>query len=171
MVELTVSMLAVWALAIAVFGRQTLGWAFDSPVLRRALRGRRFGTSIWLGWAAVTVGITRLIWSLGERHLNLSSLLVGSLLLVLGYAGVLLAALVVEDLREIFLVVAGKLRGNVPLDQWSEPSADEEQAERIRCAVSEAMAARHCVDSTHRCGGSFNHAARRQDSRHTRQHR
>jgi hypothetical protein len=156
-------------LASAVIVYRSLRWSMDTPVLRRALRTQRFGWFTWAGMAVVVVGAIALLYQLGARSLDPSTLFFAGMLLLFGSLGVMFTSLLLEDVREVFYVITGRVSS--PLERWREPKPD-----RLDTPVLETppKCGREltCVESHTPCGsGGVTPARRKSDRRRSSQHR
>lgn len=163
----TVVCLSLVAALLIVAGLlyRAVAWSLDSPVLRRAARGRLRSktTLLGLGLTAAATGAT--LWLLGVRRLDGAAVFFGGMTFLFGAAGALFLDLVVRDLREM---LAGRLRPADPFEDGRTPQSGS------RCGPPQPTCGdeRRCAAAPRPCGsGGFVTPLRPADWPHSRQPR
>ena len=129
--------------AVATVYRVT-AWSLDSPVLRRALRGRCFRGPTLGGALLLAAATVAILWLLGAELLSGAAVFFGGMIFLFGGAGLLFLDLVVEDLRDIFSALAGKLYAYRPFESWQQADTSS--------ATNQCLPQPNCRHQQRRCG-------------------
>ena len=158
----------VGMLSSAALVYRSLRWSFDSPVLRRALRSRKFGSLTWLGIGLVTLGAVGMLFQMGARAVAPETLFFAGMMMLFGWLGVMFASLLLEDIREVFYVATGQVKS--PLEKWREP--DDSDHLNFDETIHNCLAEPTCHYRGTACGpGGVIPARRPAGRRRTGQHR
>ncbi len=96
-------------------------WSLDSPVLRRAIRNRRFNRATCAGLGGVLLATLAHVCLLAPHQASGASVFFGGMIFLFGGAGVLFLDLVIEDLRDICATFTAGRRAHGPFEPWTEP--------------------------------------------------
>jgi hypothetical protein len=141
-------------------------WSLDSPVLRRAARGRLRSKTTLLGLGLIAAATAATLWLLGVRRVDGAAVFFGGMIFLFGGAAVLFLDLIVRDLREM---LAARLKPAEPFENGTKPSQHG-----WRCGPPQPTCVdeRRCAAARRPCGsGGFVTPWRPADSPHSGQPR
>lgn len=149
MVTMPMLLRVVIMLTAAVLAYRSLMWSLDTPLLRGAWRRRKFSYGTKMGLVAVLAFTIRFMRMYGDGLLSPATLVSGLFFLLAGTAAVLFCDFVAQDVREVFWLVAKRLRGALP-----EPEEEGEDAPTLLCGVLDrtCRVERTCTATPQPCG-------------------
>jgi hypothetical protein len=132
---------------VAGLALRSLRWSLDSPVLRRAWRRRQLSYSSKIGLMAVLALSIRFARMYGEGLFSPATIVGGLFFLLAGTVVVLFSEFVIQDMREVFWLVAVRFRG-ASVEEQSEP----DPARRCSRPERSCLVERTCSEAPQPCG-------------------
>ncbi len=156
-----IAMVAFAAVALSMV--RGLVWSIDSRLLRAALR-RRPGRGMLVSQLLVLSLTLWLLQGYGSLGWSLAGCTATAAVLMFAATGVLLAQLVLSDLRETFLPVLSRFYNLGEAPRWQR---DGEWEESLEWVTRQCREQRRCADSVEPCGASATRPKRRVDLQRT----